>query len=66
MKLIIDCLATSNMIPNYEDELNDEQGSIMAIKLEYSSDEEVKQVARKKKGNIDINQSQITSFFDKK
>ena len=54
------------MILNYEDELDDEQGKILAIKLAYPSVEEVKQVARKKKGNIDTNQSQITSFFDKK
>ena len=49
LKLIIDCLATSYVIPNYEDELDDEQGNMLAIKLEHSCDEEVKQVARKKK-----------------
>ena len=55
------------MIINYEDD--DEQGNLLGINLEYSSDEEINQVMKKKKGNntsIDKNQSQITNFFNKK
>ena len=45
------------------------QGNILAIKLEYSSEEEVKQITGKKKDNKDNtskNQQQITNFFMKK
>jgi hypothetical protein len=53
-----------NMIINYAD---DNKGNLLSMKLEYSSDEETKQVAKKKKiGEKDNNQSQITSFFGRK